>query len=108
MKLLPSQKNKLAEIIEQAGYDINEFEIIEDEITCIICAKSDKQFCFRFSETIQDSEYCDIYYMPTKKQVSNHIFLSINSFTESISYFNEWLDCLSSELYISDKWNKTN
>lgn len=97
----------LAEKIVQAGYNLKDFEIIEEDQIYTIYVKTDKDLCFRFSDTIQDAEYCDVYYLPTKKQVCNHIFLSINEFSEAIPYFEEWLCNLSFEINVEDKRNST-
>lgn len=105
MKLLQSQKNMLADLIERAGYNQKEFEIKEKEHASTIFVKKDKTLCFRFSNSIQGAEYCDIYYLPTNIQACKHIFLSINEFSEAIPYFEEWLENLSFEINVEDKWN---
>lgn len=107
MKLLTSQKNMLADLIEAAGADINCFDIKESELYgCTIYVKNSNELLFNLRDTIQDAEFCDIYYKPTNKQPRKHIYLSINNFEEVIPYFQEWLDCLSLEVGVEDKWSK--
>jgi hypothetical protein len=106
MKLLVSQKNVLAEILEKMRYNISDFNFIENELETAIVLKENSEFMFLFRESIQGAKFCDIYYIPTNKQVCKHIYLSIDSFEEIISCFKEWLDCLSLEIGIEDKWSK--
>ena len=107
MKLLTSQKNMLADLIEAAGADIYCFDIKESELYgCTIYVKNSNELLFNLRDTIQDAEFCDIYYKPTNKQPSKHIYLSINTLEEVIPSFQEWLDCLSLEVGVDDKWNK--
>lgn len=107
MKLLTSQKNMLADLIEAAGADINCFDIKESELYgCTIYVKNSNELLFNLRDTIQDAEFCDIYYKPTNKQSCKHIYLSVDTFEEVIPYFQEWLDCLSLEVGVEDKWNK--
>lgn len=107
MRLLISQKNELADIIESFGADFEVFSLVESDIdgTCIH-VKNNSELLFNFRETIQGAEFCDIYYRPTNKQPYNHLYVSVNSFEEAIPYFLEWLDCLSLELNIVDKLSK--
>ncbi|MBQ3605375.1 MAG: hypothetical protein II990_03890 [Muribaculaceae bacterium] len=108
MKLLISQKNMLADFIEAAGADINCFDIKESELYgSIVCVRNDVELLFNFRTTIQDAEFCDIYYRPTNKQPCKHIYLSIDTFEEALPYFQEWLDCLSLEVGVEDKWEQT-
>lgn len=104
MKLLLSQKNKLAELIANSGKSINDFEKLESLAEFIISARQNADLYFQFRLSIQGAEFCDIYYVPTKLNASNHIYKSINSFEEALPYFQEWLDCLSEELGVIDKW----
>lgn len=107
MKLLTSQKNMLADLIEAAGADINCFDIKESELYgCTIYIKNSNELLFNLRDTIQDAEFCDIYYRPTNKQSCKHIYLSVDTFEEVILYFQEWLDCLSLEVGVEDKWSK--
>ena len=108
MKLLVSQKNMLADLIESTGADIRYFDFNESELYgCTIHVKNSNELLFNLSDTIQDAEFCDIYYRPTNKQSCKHIYLSVDTFEEVILYFQEWLDCLSLEVGVEDKWNKT-
>lgn len=108
MKLLVSQKNILADIVEHLGYKLCDFEFLESSNNgCVIVVKSDKELLFNFRDSIQGAGYCDIYYKPTNKQSCKHIYLSIDTFEEVIPYFQEWLDCLSIEVGVEDKWSKT-
>lgn len=107
MKLLVSQKNMLADLIESTGADIRYFDFKESELYgCTIHVKNSNELLFNLRDSIQDAEFCDIYYKPTNKQPSKHIYLSINTFEEVIPYFQEWLDCLSLEVGVEDKWSK--
>lgn len=107
MKLLTSQKNMFADLIEAAGADINCFDIKESELYgCTIHVKNSNELLFNLRDTIQDAEFCDIYYRPTNKQPCKHIYTSIDTFEEVIPYFQEWLDCLSLEVGVEDKWSK--
>lgn len=107
MKLLTSQKNILADLIESVGANIKRFDFRESELYgSTIYLIDNHELLFNFRDTIQDADYCDIYYKPTNKQPCKHIYLSIDTFEELIPYFQEWLDCLSSEVGIEDKWNK--
>ena len=107
MKLLVSQKNVLAEILENAKYNISDFDFIEKDLyESAIIVKENPKFMFLFRDSIQGAEFCDIYYSPTNKQACKHIYLSIDSFEEIIPYFQEWLDCFSLEFGIEDKWSK--
>ncbi len=107
MKLLVSQKNKLFDLIQASGADIGRFEFIgNSKFECAIIVKEKKDLLFNFRDSIQGAEFCDIFYRPTKKQASKHIYLSVNTFEEIIPYFQEWLDCLSLEVGVEDKWNK--
>ena len=105
MKLLISQKNMLADLIEAAGADVKYFDFNESELYgSTISIKDSGELLFNFRDTIQGAKYCDIYYRPTNKQPRKHIYLSIGTFEEAIPYFQEWLDCLSIEVGIVDKW----
>lgn len=107
MKLLVSQKNLLADLIENVGLSLTDFKFMKDEVAgVIILLEKDNELLFNFRDTIQDAEYCDVYYKPTNKLPSKHIYMSINSFEEAIPYFIDWLDCLSLEANIEDKWRK--
>lgn len=107
MKLLASQKNLLADLIENVGLSLTDFKFIKDEVAgVIILLEKDNELLFNFRDTIQDAEYCDVYYKPTNKLPCKHIYTSINSFEEAIPYFIDWLDCLSLEVNIVDKWRK--
>lgn len=107
MKLLVSQKNMLADLIESTGADIRYFDFNESELYgCTIHVKNSNELLFNLRDTIQDAEFCDIYYRPTNKQSCKHIYLSVGTFEEVIPYFQEWLDCLSLEVGVDDKWNK--
>lgn len=107
MKLLVSQKNILANLIESAGADIKCFDFKESELYgSSIYIIDNHDLLFNFRDTIQDADYCDIYYKPTNKQSCKHIYLSVNTFEEAIPYFQEWLDCLSLEVGVEDKWKK--
>jgi hypothetical protein len=107
MKLLVSQKNLLADLIENVGLSLTDFKFMKDKVAgVIILLEKDNELLFNFRDTIQDAEYCDVYYKPTNKLPSKHIHMSINSFEEAIPYFIDWLDCLSLEANIVDKWRK--
>lgn len=107
MKLLTSKKNILADLIESIGADIRYFDYKESELYgCTIHVKNSNELLFNLRDTIQDAEFCDIYYRPTNKQSCKHIYISINTFEEVIPYFQEWLDCISLKVGVEDKWNK--
>lgn len=107
MKLLVSQKNYLAELIDSIGANLAYFEFIEDPLYgSTIYVANNKDFVFNMRETIQGAGFCDIYYTPTNKQACKHIYLSIDRFEEIIPYFQEWLDCISLEVGLEDRWQK--
>lgn len=108
MKLLVSQKNVLADLIECSAISIEYFDLAESEqYGTTIYIKENDELRFNFRGSIQDAEYCDIYYRPTNKQPCKHIYLPMNSFEEAIPYFQEWLDCLSLEVGVEDNWKQT-
>lgn len=107
MKLLVSQKNILADLIEFTGADIKCFDFKESDLYgCTVYVKNSNELLFNLRDTIQDAGFCDIYYRPTNKQSCKHIYITIDYFEEVIPYFQEWLDCLSLEVGVEDKWNK--
>ena len=70
MKLLVSQKNMLADLIESTGADIRYFDFKESELYgCTIHVKNSNELLFNLRDSIKDVEFCDIYYKPTNKQL---------------------------------------
>lgn len=108
MKLLVSQKNKLADLVLAANYSLDYFHFFEDSLygTSIVL-KADKHLIFNIRDSIQGAKFGDVFYCPTKKQACGHIYLPVNRFEDSLSYFQEWLDCLSLEIGVENQWNKT-
>ena len=107
MKLLVSQKNILADVLENAGLNLGDFDFIESTRSgSLIVVKNKRELLFNFRDSIQGAGYCDIFYRPTNKQGSNTIYLAIDKFEDVVPYFQEWLDCLLLEVGVEDKWNK--
>lgn len=108
MKLLISQKNKLADLVLASNYSLDSFKFLEDEIDgTAIVLQSDENLIFNIRNSIQGAEFGDIFYRPTTKQACGHIYLPINCFEDLLTYFQEWLNCISLEISIEDKWSKT-
>ena len=106
MELLISQKNILADLVECTGLRLDDFKFVRNETCTAFLLKKDEKLQFSFRDTIQGAKYCDVYYKPTNKTPCKHIYLSINTFDEVIPYFKDWLNCLSLEVNIVDKWSK--
>lgn len=57
MKLLASQKNLLADLIENVGLSLTDFKFMKDEgAGVIILLEKDNELLFNFRDTIQDAE----------------------------------------------------
>ena len=66
-------ENMLADLIESTGADIRYFDFNESELYgCTIHVKNSNELLFNLRDTIQDAEFCDIYYRPTNKQSCKH------------------------------------
>jgi len=115
MKLLSSQKARIIELLKEFEFQFKEFEIVETGpspaygiFTTTLTYKEKPSYCFSIRDTKARNDYDYIVsYSPGENSFEDKH--AVNSFGESMNYFERWVDYLKREIeadYTIDTWLK--
>lgn len=109
MKLLPSQKNTLFDLIENSGLSPSQFTLENyistgSSVVYTELRYKNSEFFFRFSLSNNGMAPFRAVYCPAENLYSDDSFFS--SWESEMEYFHDWLKLLAREISTPNKWER--